>query len=175
MIKNRQVRTDVRLAGQVARYSTWPTLTQQSTGEHSWQVLRVYIEIFGAPPPEVTEYIVHHDSAELVVGDPPFPMKAENPDLKEIYERLELRAIVEMRGAKLPVLTTEQAVRVKLCDLLEMWEFGLHEERMGNRYAAPIISDTHAAIWGILNTRGTELQRAQISNFMAQRARHYHD
>lgn len=136
------VRRDIRLAGQVKRYACWPTLTTQTTGEHSWQVLRIYIEIFGPPSPDVTVYIVHHDSAELVVGDPPFPLKAQNADLKQIYDRLEDAAMMEMRGEALPVLSDEERARVKICDLLEMWEFGLQERMMGNRYAQPIIDDT---------------------------------
>lgn len=141
-MQSSEVRRDIRLAGQVKRYATWPVLHQQSTGEHSWQVLRIYIEIFGAPSPEVTTYIVHHDSAELKVGDPPFPLKANNPDLKAIYDRLEDEAMLEMRGEALPGLPPEEKTRIKICDLLEMWEFGEQEQMMGNRYAEPIIDDT---------------------------------
>lgn len=145
-MRSSDVRRDIRLAGQVKRYATWPVLHQQSTGEHSWQVLRIYIEIFGAPSPEVTVYITHHDSAELVVGDPPFPLKAQNVDLKQIYDRLENSAMMEMRGEVLPVLSPEERVRIKICDLLEMWEFGEQEQMMGNRYAEPIIDDTLRAV-----------------------------
>lgn len=141
-MRNSDVRRDIRLAGQVKRYSTWPVLNQQSTGEHSWQVLRIYIDIFGPPSPEVCVYIVHHDSAELTVGDPPFPLKRDNPDLKEIYDRLESTAVIEMRGEALPVLSREEMLRIKICDLIEMWEYGVQEHMMGNRFAEPIISDT---------------------------------
>ena len=156
-MKSADVRRDIRLAGQVKRYSTWPVHHQQSTGEHSWQVLRIYIEIFGAPSPEVTTYIVHHDSAELKVGDPPFPLKAQNSDLKAIYDRLESAAMLEMRGEALPVLGHPEASMVKVCDLLEMWEYGQQEWMMGNRYAQPIVEDTIHAVGCII--AGTDWAR----------------
>lgn len=155
-MRSADVRRDIRLAGQVKRYSTWPVLHTQSTGEHSWQVLRIYIEIFGAPSPDVTIYIVHHDSAELVVGDPPFPLKSKNQDLKDIYDRLEADAIQEMRGECLPVLSSDERTMVKVCDLLEMWEFGQQELRMGNSYAQPIVDDTRTAVNKII--RGWSLE-----------------
>lgn len=145
------VRRNIRLAGQVKRYATWPVLHQQSTGEHSWQVLRIYIEIFGPPIPDVTVYITHHDSAELAVGDPPFPLKAQNQDLKVIYDRLEDAAMLEMRGEALPVLSHAEKARIKICDLLEMWEFGHQEWLMGNRYAKPIIDDTLAVVMKMIS------------------------
>lgn len=150
-MRNIDIRRNIRLAGQVKRYATWPVLNQQSTGEHSWQVLRIYIEIFGPPIPDVTVYITHHDSAELAVGDPPFPLKAKNPDLKEIYDRLEADAMQEMRGEALPVLPAHEMKKIKICDLLEMWEFGHQERMMGNRYAKPIIDDTLAVVMKMIN------------------------
>lgn len=150
-MRNIDIRRNIRLAGQVKRYATWPVLHQQSTGEHSWQVLRIYIEIFGPPIPDVTVYITHHDSAELAVGDPPFPLKAKNPDLKEIYDRLEADAMQEMRGEALPVLQAHEMKKIKICDLLEMWEFGMQEMMMGNRYAKPIIDDTLAVVMKMIN------------------------
>lgn len=146
------MRADTRLSGLVSRYHSWPTLTHQSVGEHSWQVLRIYIEIFGPPTPEVTVYIVYHDSAEVATGDPPFPLKANNPDLKAIYDRLEHTAMVEMRGVGLPELNEQQRNRVKICDLLEMWEHGMHEITLGNTYAHPIVEDTMAAARIIAST-----------------------
>lgn len=150
------VRTDLRLAGMVKRYSTWPVINPQSTGEHTWQILRIYIEIFGPPPPEVTEYIVHHDSAELIVGDPPFPLKMNNPDLKEIYSRLENDAMRKMRASGMPKLDWPQTMQVKICDLIEMWEYGLHELKMGNGYAEPIIEDTITVILRMIDRQNCE-------------------
>jgi hypothetical protein len=45
-------------------------------------------------------------------------------------------------GIEWRALSTEQRRRIKVCDLLEMWEFGLIEMSMGNSYARPIVADT---------------------------------
>lgn len=173
-MRSSDVRRDIRLAGQVKRYATWPVLHQQTTGEHSWQVLRIYIEIFGAPSPDVTTYIVHHDSAELVVGDPPFPLKSRNPDLKAIYDRLEDEVMQEMRGEGLPVLSTSEKVRIKICDLLEMWEFGMQERLMGNRYGEPIMQDTRQVVTNMIHAHGfPESDWKKVTTFMDRRVRRY--
>src|ERR1043166_2928788 len=93
-----KVLTNARLAGQVTRYHTWPVHRQQSVGEHTWQVLRIYQQIWGSVEPEVTNYILWHDAGELVTGDPPFPFKRENPQFKESYRLAEGRAVHNMGG-----------------------------------------------------------------------------
>ena len=137
-----QVMRSTRLSGQVMRYHTWPTLTQQSTGEHSWQVLRIYTEMFGPPSSAVAVYILYHDSGELHTGDLPFPAKRNSSVLKEECTRIEEAAIRKMTGGSMPELTREEGLKVKICDLVEMNEFGAHEVRLGNQYAVPIVEDT---------------------------------
>jgi 5'-deoxynucleotidase YfbR-like HD superfamily hydrolase len=171
MISN-QVRSDPRLAGLVKRYATWPTLTQQSVGEHSWQVLRIYMEIFGPPPPEITWYITHHDTPELKVGDPPFPLKKNNPSLKKIYDKLEEGAIFEITGQFMPEISEGQRTMVKICDLLEMWEFGIHEWMMGNRYAEPVIADTEECVLELASHHSSPLI-TQVREHMRKRRKMY--
>jgi hypothetical protein len=38
--------------------------------------------------------------------------------------------------------------RVKLCDVLEMWEFGQDEVALGNRFAAPIVREWRSSASG---------------------------
>jgi hypothetical protein len=52
-------------------------------------------------------------------------------------------------GLKLPVLTKEERIQVKISDLLEMCETGEHEFRMGNTYAEPIVKDSMHAVQAI--------------------------
>lgn len=149
-MRSNEIRSSSRLSGLVERYHTWPTITRQSNAEHTWQLLRIYIEVFGAPLPEVTVRIVYHDSGELRTGDPPFPFKAVNPEVKHIFDTHEGMAISDMRGGEpLPVVSQDEMRRIKACDLLEMWEHGLHERTMGNRFAIPIMHDTYAALIGL--------------------------
>ena len=149
------IRTDVtdstRLAGLVMRYHTHPTLHPQSVGEHTWQVMRLYWELYGDLPPEVSSYILWHDASELYTGDIPFPVKARNPKLKSLMDDMEDHQLARMIGVDrqqevLGGVTELQRVRMKLCDLLDMHEHGHHEMMLGNQFAIPIVEDTAGAI-----------------------------
>jgi hypothetical protein len=132
------------LAGRVERYATWPTIHKQTVGEHCWQIYNIHCQIFGTPDPGVAYTIMNHDSAELIVGDPPFPIKANNPDLKAAYTRIEPEAEKRL-GVKLPALDANDKVRIKVCDLLEMFIFGIVEREMGNVLASPVVMRTRDA------------------------------
>lgn len=132
-------------AGQVERYHTWPVHRRQSVGEHTWQVMMIWYQIFGPMSQEESEHILWHDAGELVTGDPPFPIKANNPALKAEYDRLECTAVEGMDGPPNEAREVTR-LRAKVCDLLEMWEFGNVELKMGNKFAEPIVKDTSAAI-----------------------------
>src|SRR6267154_1716536 len=84
-----QVLTSARHAGTVRRYHTWPFHHQQNIGEHSWQIARIYFQIWGPLPPEVSTYFIWHDAGELVLGDLPFPVKKNNPHLKRECDFIE--------------------------------------------------------------------------------------
>lgn len=141
-----EVLAQSRLAGQVIRYHTWPVHRQQSVGEHTWQILRLYWLIFGPPSSQVTTSILWHDAGELCTGDPPFPFKSRNPNLKAMIDALEEEAVEIMGGNPRPALSGEEKRRVKACDLIDMVEYGLHEYNLGNKYAEPIIQDVTEAV-----------------------------
>lgn len=132
------------LAALVERYHTWPTITRQSTGEHSARVANIYVEIFGLPRAEVLYYALNHDNGELWGGDLPFTAKDKNPGMREASNLAEKEGLRRL-GITMPELTTDEFERVKIADLLEMWEHGWHEYRLGNQYAVPVINDTYAA------------------------------
>lgn len=172
MTTRRRVVTSSRLAGQVARYHTWPTLQSQSNGEHTWQVLRIYWEIFGPPSLEVTARILWHDAGELAVGDLPFPTKAYNPQLKAIFDAMEDSAVRTMlpdalADAALADVSPDERLRIKICDLLDMWEFGQQEMFMGNRYAEPIVRDTSDAIMKMIYPDGEDVPLSTSAGTLA--------
>lgn len=149
--------TSTRHAGGVKRYHAWPTLRGQTVAEHSWNVMRIYWELFqdeeDAVNVDVFLYILYHDVAEVGTGDIPFPIKSMHPGLKSTMDELESE-VLEGLGVSLPEITPRQRLLVKVCDLLEMWEFGLDEVRMGNTYAKPIVGETRAAVWKL--TKGDQ-------------------
>lgn len=133
------VRTDARRGGAVLRYHTWPTLQRQTVAEHSWNMVRILVAIWEQAPAEAILYAEFHDTPEVACGDPPYPVKAENPDLKAGFDRVEEEAAVDMGIAQFLRPDEFWRRRVKLCDVIEMWEFGLDERAMGNGFAQPIV------------------------------------
>jgi 5'-deoxynucleotidase YfbR-like HD superfamily hydrolase len=86
-------------------------------------------------------FCLHHDSGELFAGDIPFKIKQLVPDLKKAMNLAECYGL-EHLGLKLPKLTEEELIQVKISDLLEMYETGEYELNLGNAYAATIMQDT---------------------------------
>jgi len=142
-----QVVRSTYLAGRVKRYHTWPVLHQENVAEHTFNVLRIYVRLFGAPRAAVTEAIVNHDLPEIRTGDIPFPMKRRVPELKALMDELEDEHAV-MMGINLhrDDLNAVEKFRIKLCDIISQWEFGAAELAMGNKLAGPIFDDTAKVI-----------------------------
>jgi len=141
MINRYEIYRSRYLAGCVKRYSTWPMLREQTVGHHCWRVACIYVEIFGMPRAEVLYFCLHHDSGELWSGDIPFGVKKQMPGLKDLMTQAESVGLHQLE-LRLPELTKEERIKVKISDLLEMHETGEHEMNLGNKYAEPIVLDT---------------------------------
>lgn len=139
------IRTDPRMAGAVRRYHTWPTIQTQTVAEASWNVARILMMIWdGATAPAIGHALMN-DCGELLTGDLPFPVKRDNPELKKMISDLETQSFREQGILELAEphnMAILWQKRVKICDMLEMWEFGLVELAMGNQYAHPIVDQT---------------------------------
>ena len=142
--------TETRFAGEVERYHAWKTLRKQSVGEHTWQVLRIYDEVFGLNDAEVARWILWHDAPELITGDVPFQTKRRWPKVKEALTEAETVASEELEIIW-PELTDLQRARIKLCDVLEMYEFGVCEVQMGNQFCRAVVRETAKAIRDLLS------------------------
>lgn len=141
MIDRNNIYSSPYLAGCVKRYHTWPMIKEQTVGHHCWRVACIFVEIFGIPRAEVLYYCLHHDSGELYAGDIPFGIKKTIPNLKEAMDVAESIGLKQL-DTRLPQLTKEEQIQVKICDYLEMHETGEHELNLGNKYAEPIAKDT---------------------------------
>jgi 5'-deoxynucleotidase YfbR-like HD superfamily hydrolase len=95
--------------------------------------------------PDVWDYILWHDAAEIGTGDIPYPVKATHPELKAALEAIEAE-VLDNLGVSMPHISEDLHKKIKMCELLEMAEFGADEMMMGNRYAQPILDDTLAAL-----------------------------
>lgn len=149
---------DPRRALQVTRYHTWPRLREQSVGEHSMQVMRILLAIWPDCSRELLMHCLVHDIGETVSGDPPYPVKRDNPVLKAECDRIERSAHLSMCipwGLPAPQALTEVERAVfKLAEFIEMWEWGLHEIRLGNDYAVLVRDRCREAMDRILSSGG---------------------
>jgi len=169
-MNRRQINSSARLAGQVERYHCWPVHRRQSVAEHTWHVMRIYWQIWGPLPEIISTHLLWHDAGELATGDLPFPVKARNPAVKVILDVLEADAVEAMGGpAGLePNLSDQDRIRMKISDLLEMWEFGCCELAMGNQYAQPIVDDTYQAARALLE-KLTPRDRELVAVYVSKR------
>jgi HD containing hydrolase-like enzyme len=130
------IRLDTRLAGQLKRYHTWPIIGQQTIAEHTWQLLRIYFSVIDKPEMRHVYYLMFHDVGELAVGDIPYPVKQNNPILKEEMDWLEhksLMAQLEYWDAyRMLPLGDDDRTFLKHIELMEMAEFGMDQVILGN-------------------------------------------
>lgn len=164
------MRDDQRLALSVQRYHAWPTIQTQTNADHTCHVMRIYMSIWGVPRGEVCAYIVGHDMDEILTGcDIPFNQKTDRL-------RSELANIVGTRvEAMFPPfpgragLAPWERVYVKVCDLIEMWEFGHEEVRLGNQfYGQPIVNNTWEQLQNIISSC-SDRDKTLILNYMEGR------
>jgi hypothetical protein len=166
----RMIVMDLRLAGTVERYHTWPTIRRQTVAEHTWQLLRVYTAIFGPPDPETFLYIMFHDGAEIVTGDPPYPVKRNNPDLRRQFKDVEDRAKTSQGafwGFDIP-LECKMAKHAKVAELIEMAEEGMVETTLGSRFGWTVAVRTLDAAHAMLGAFIPEDRRA-ITTYVLRR------
>lgn len=143
------LRTDARMAGRVLRYHTWPHIRPQSVGEHSWQVARIIMSIYPEASVAILRHTIVHDIGELRVGDPPYPIKVDNPVLGEEFHRIEHEALSDICsdwGMSVPELSPVERWIFKTAEFLEMWEWGLEEGLLGNKFAGLVAERCLAAV-----------------------------
>lgn len=172
-----RVRTDTRQAGRIGRYHTWPTSQRQSIGEHSWQVLRIICTVWRLfpIPRDVFGHVIFHDVGEMAVGDPPYPIKRDNPDLKEIMDRLEEGALAE-QGIHLPELSADWKWRVKIAHTLEMMEYGLDDMTAGDSHGSVVVAQMREFIQSQMDARppGVTISEVEmIDDYLRDRLMRY--
>lgn len=148
-ITNNDILRSRQLAGRVTRWHTWPMIHKPSNGEHCARMALIYVELFGLPRPEVLYYILTHDHGELLAGDTPYGAKRRVPELADAVNRAESQGRA-MLGLLQVQLSDLEKRRVKVCDLLEMWETAWVEMNMGNRYCESAEQSCYHTILGMV-------------------------
>lgn len=162
------VRSDARRAGDVIRYSSWPHIKQQTTGVHTWQVMRILASIWPDVTADAMVFALHHDSGELGSGDIPYPHKAQDPMLKAIMDGLESRSL-EDQGVSPPDPGPDWRWRIKTCDLIEMLEHGMDEVIMGNRYGIPIVWAMESNLLARVEAHADKEDQTAVQMYMMKR------
>lgn len=163
----------LRMAGLVTRYHTWPTIQRQSIASHTWQVYRIWLEIFGQPSSEVAAAIILHDVGELKTGDLPHYVKRDHADLKELVSSIEADYTTQLVNDYCHddvevhrdgwELSPWDKRRLKICDLIEMGEFALDEYRLGSQFATIVFRNVQRALRNIIgDTPHGDILRAQL-------------
>ena len=138
-----------RHAGDIIRYHTWPTIRQQTVGAHTWQVYRIFLEVFGLPDPKVGAMIIYHDAGEVSTGDIPFDVKREHPEFRAMAADIDHSAMVSISNGLVAYedLSNLEHAMIKFADLCEMAEFGMEEMRLGNMtYGRPVVVNIFKAL-----------------------------
>lgn len=132
------VAEDPRAGLELTRYHSWPHIRDQSTGEHSCQIMRIFLTVWPDCPRRMLVHAVTHDMCEMA-GDFQYPYKRVITGLKEASDRAERYVSSQMSdafGVPPAVELNDYEHHVfKLVEFIEMWEYGLREQNMGNKYA----------------------------------------
>ena len=168
---------DPRVALQLTRYHSWPRLRDQSNGEHSAQIMRILLTVWPDCPRRMLVHAVTHDMGEMA-GDVQYPYKLNNPALKSIMDQLE-GSVIERMGETIGVppevnLSPYEQRVFKLCEFVEMFEYGLHEMGLGNKYGRIIAMRCLTAASEIMETmmetnRGETDVRPAVKRYVDRR------
>lgn len=136
-MSNLNLSEDPRAGLEITRYHSWARHRDQSVGEHSAQIARILLTIWPDCPRKMLVHCVTHDMGEMA-GDVQYPFKKRVRGMREAHveaEALVMREMREVVGMPPEVFLSVYEYDVfKFCEYVEMWEWGLREQNMGNRY-----------------------------------------
>lgn len=149
-----------RHAGNILRYHTWPTIKQQTNAHHTWNVIRLYIEMFGEPESAVLLFMMYHDVGELDTGDISYVAKSINPGVKTVTAPIEDACMHRLSFQKAfdGMIPVSEEKKVKACDHLEAMEFSLDEMRLGNVfYGWGIFENMYDSVMKVATQQGFDM------------------
>ncbi len=157
----------VRGAGKVERFHTKPLLHRQDISQHSFNAMFIALEVMRnveeVNRERVILYCASHDLPEVCCGDAPGNSKADNPELKEILDRIEKEWVNEncpeyIRQAFIH-LSHKEKVICKAADLLEALQTALIEVRLGN----DVLKSAVNQIWEALAQKLIEAEKIDLT------------
>jgi len=129
----------MRECSRVERCHTLPHHGSYTDGQHSHDMVSLYLVLCPEPSLEVVKAIHVHDYGERWCGDMPAPTKWAEPDLGRLLQRLE-EGCVQRLGFE-TTLTTTELEWLKALDGLEVFLWANDQVAMGNRNAQNVIDN----------------------------------
>lgn len=122
----------LRKGGSVKRWHVTNNVLGQTVAAHSWGVACLVLDLWPDASLDLVRAALLHDVPEQDVGDVPAPAKWANPQLAAAIQRSE-DDFWHTSGITFPSLGRQDALRLKVADMMELLWYCVEEERVGNR------------------------------------------
>lgn len=123
-------------SGFVTRYHARPEVHAETLAEHHARVAQILCELHfpRLPSAELLFAALHHDVAELIVGDLPYPFKAAQPEMAEAHAEEEGRQLnrILRRGFG---LGSRDMAELKLADRIAAYLYAMPQDRDNPEWA----------------------------------------
>lgn len=127
----------MREGAAVSRVHTIRHLGQYTNGQHSFDMLTLTLELREETSAELMKAIIYHDLPERWIGDTPYPVKAEAPDLN--IRLHELEGVINLRMGWTADLNDEEVLWLRVIDRVEFMLWADDQVQMGNRHLESVL------------------------------------
>lgn len=139
--------SSLRHGGQVMRYHTWETLTQQRVSAHSWGVAVIMWVLDPGVSKEAILAGLMHDVAEGFVGDVPATVKWRSEKLRQALHEEEEHINSALGINFEATLDLSEHMLLKVADILDLMFYAYEERRMGNQSMDDVIQNGYNWIY----------------------------
>lgn len=166
-----------REGGRVKRCHILPFSGSYDNAQHSFNAVSLLLLLHPGPSLELIKTLQWHDMGERWFGDMPATAKWSNPELKEVYERLEKACLAKL-GFTFELLPEEQ-LWVKALDTMELWLWCREERFHGNKNVDEWLDNCSKALVdlkaagklptpvALLHTQLLKMTHVRLSDFFA--------
>lgn len=134
-------------SGRVIRNHTFSVLNRQNLADHQWGVAQIALELFGESGVSKALLIacLRHDMGEVAVGDNPYPIKKQWPELRAIVEEAE-KVYLSENDIDYPALTEREKSQLGCADMAEFLMYCIKEIEMGNISQGQSFENAYASL-----------------------------
>lgn len=122
----------IRAAGNIKRFHTVLTIGEQTIASHSWNVAMIVMTIKPDASTNLLKAALVHDMAEIETGDIPAQVKWSCVRLANAVKDIE--EDFEAEHDIIFPLTEEEALILKIADMMELVQYVHEQWKMGNRH-----------------------------------------